>query len=121
MTTTTTTHEALDQELNQTILQGKIMEAFERYYADGVVMQEPGGKITEGKEANRRREEEFVGSIQEVHSVELGAHAVNGDVSLSEWVMDLTFQDGNRNRLEQVAVRHWNDGLVVRERFYYEG
>ena len=31
---------ALDQALNEAILSGKALEAFERYYADDVVMQE---------------------------------------------------------------------------------
>ena len=33
--------------------------------------------------------------------------------------MDVTFKGGARNKLAQIAVRTWNDGQVVRERFYY--
>jgi hypothetical protein len=37
---------------------------------------------------------------------------------LENW-MDVTFKDGNRMKLEQVSVQTWKDGLIVRERFYY--
>ncbi len=35
----TTTVATLDQALNEAVLSGKAMEAFEQYYADDVVMQ----------------------------------------------------------------------------------
>ncbi|MEM1178781.1 MAG: nuclear transport factor 2 family protein [Acidobacteriota bacterium] len=109
----------LETELNQQILSGDIMGAFERYYADDVVMVEPGVEPHEGKAINREREQQFVASVAEFHGAEVKAAAVVGDVSFSEWTMDITFQDGNRALLEQVAVRRWKDGLVVHERFYY--
>ena len=48
------------------------------------------------------------------------ASAVGDDVSMSEWWMDVTFQDGSRKKLEQAVVRRWKDGKVVHERFYYD-
>ncbi|MEL7060267.1 MAG: nuclear transport factor 2 family protein [Acidobacteriota bacterium] len=113
-------HATLDQQLNAAILEGKILEAFEEHYADEVVMIEGGGERHEGKDVNREREQQFVGSLQEVHEVALHAAAVDGDISLSEWLMDVTFQDGTRKRLEQAAVRRWRDGKIVEERFYYD-
>ena len=83
-------------------------------------MSENGGDVTRGKDANRQREEEFFGSIAEVHEISLGSSAAQRDVSFSEWVFDVTFADGQRKRLEQVAVRKWSDGKVVEERFYYD-
>ncbi|MDX2430017.1 MAG: hypothetical protein QNK35_03725 [Bacteroides sp.] len=37
--------------------QGKSMEAFEKYYAEAIVMQEPGEEPRVGKEANRKFEQ----------------------------------------------------------------
>ncbi|MEM1202304.1 MAG: nuclear transport factor 2 family protein [Acidobacteriota bacterium] len=109
----------LDHALNQMILNGQILEAFDRYYGEDVVMAEPAG-IHTGKEVNRKREEEFVGSVAQFHGAEVSAHAAGEDVTFSEWSMDITFQDGTRKTLEQVAVRRWRGGLVVHERFYYD-
>ena len=55
----------LDQELNQMVLNGKAMEAFEKFYADDVVMQENSNEPCVGKDANRTREEEFFASLEE--------------------------------------------------------
>lgn len=43
-------------DLNDLILQGRTMEAFEKYYDNNVVMQENESVPTIGKEANRKRE-----------------------------------------------------------------
>jgi hypothetical protein len=48
------------QHLNQLVLQGKALDAFEMYYDDEVVMQENDAVPTIGKEANR----EFFGTFR---------------------------------------------------------
>lgn len=110
---------ALEQELNQAILHGKALEAFETYYADDVVMQEPGVAPFEGKDVNRKREEEFFGSVEAFHGAELISAAVTGDTGFSEWLWDVTLKGVGRIKMEQVARRSWKDGKVVHERFYY--
>lgn len=109
----------LDQALNQQILSGDIMGAYEKYYAEGVVMQENSAEPTVGKGPNRERELEFVNSIQEFHGAAVVSWAIHGNISFSEWEMDVTFKGGFRVKMAQVAVRTWENGLVVRERFYY--
>lgn len=109
----------LDQALNQQVLAGDIMGAFDKYYAEDVVMQENANEPFVGKAVNRDRELQFVNSIAEFHGASVLAAAAAGDTSFSEWEMDVTFKGGHRIKLAQVAVRTWKDGLVCRERFYY--
>jgi hypothetical protein len=109
----------LDAELNAMVLQGRILEAFERFYAPEIVMQENNAPATAGKAANREREAKFVESIEQFHQGTLLATAVRGDTSFSEWLMDVTFRGRVRLKLEQVAVRRWKDDQIVHERFYY--
>lgn len=109
----------LDNALNQQVLAGDIMGAFEKYYAEDVVMQENSDAPFEGKAVNRDREQQFVNSIAEFHGASVVSSAVSGDTSFSEWAMDVTFKGGARYKLAQVAVRTWKDGQVARERFYY--
>ena len=101
------------------ILSGDIMGAFDKYYAEDVVMQENSAEPFVGKAFNRDREQQFVNSIAEFHGAAVLSSAVNGNTSFSEWEMDVTFQGGFRMKLAQVAVRTWKDGQIVRERFYY--
>ena len=109
----------LDKELNQQVLSGQALEAFEQFYADDVVMIEGNGERHEGKDTNRTREQEFFASVEEVHAFDLLGSAVSGDRSYSEWLMDVTLKGVGRVKMEQTAVRDWRDGKVVRERFYY--
>jgi ketosteroid isomerase-like protein len=111
----------LDHELNQTILSGDILNAFDKFYANDVVMQENDSEPFKGKEVNRKREQEFVGSVEQFHGAKLLAEAVNGDASFSEWEYDVTFKGGGgRVKMQQVASRRWKNGQVAHERFYYK-
>lgn len=109
----------LDNALNQQVLSGDIMGAFDKYYADDVVMQENSADPFIGKAVNRERELQFVNSIAEFHGAAVLSSAATGNTSFSEWEMDVTFKGGARYKLAQVAVRTWKDGLIVKERFYY--
>jgi hypothetical protein len=119
--TATQTHSitALDAELNRLVLEGKILEAFDRFYDETVVMQENGATPTVGKTANRAREVQFIESIEQFHGAQVLGSGVGGDRSYSEWTMDVTFKGGIRVKLEQVAARQWRHGKVVHERFYF--
>ena len=44
------------EDLNTLIKEGKLMEAFEKYYSDDVSIQVDGNVPTTGKEQNRKRE-----------------------------------------------------------------
>ncbi len=111
----------LDKALNDRILAGDILGAFDEFYAPNVVMQENNTEPFVGKEVNREREQKFVASVEKIHKGAVIDSAVNGKVSFSQWEMDITFKGGNRMKMEQVAVRHWENGKVVRERFFYKG
>ena len=113
----TTAIQTRDAKLNEMIVAGKLMEAFERFYADDLTMHD-GGDAFAGKDANREREQEFVDSVAKVNELTLHASAAEGDVSLSEWTYDVEFESGDRAKWRQVAVRRWREGDVVEERFY---
>jgi ketosteroid isomerase-like protein len=109
----------LEEELNREILSGRALDAFDRFYAEDLVMQENDEEPRVGKAVNRKFEEDFFSSIKEFHGATLGAVAVGDGVTFSEWTFDVTFQDGTRVANPQVTRRQWKDGKVVNERFYY--
>jgi len=110
----------LEKELNEMIASGKAMEAFEKFYAEDVVMKENQEEPRVGKEACRKYEENFFGNVEEFHEGSFHGSAAEGDRSFSEWVFDVTFKDGTRMRNHQVAARKWKDGKVVHEQFFYD-
>jgi len=112
--------EELDKKLNDAILSGKAMEAFEELYDENVVMQENSDPEFRGKDFNRKREQDFFSNVEAWHGGQVLASAVSGDVSFSEWTMELTLKGVGRIKLDQVAVRRWKDGKIVHERFYHK-
>lgn len=110
---------ALVEELNRMILEGRAMEAFEKFYAEDVVMRENDEPPTVGKEANRKREEEFFAGVTEFREARVEAVAIGDGVTMVEWWFDYTHKDFGERRYHQVAVQRWKDGKIVEERFYH--
>lgn len=110
----------LERELNQALQDQKVLEAFDRFYADDVVMQENCGEPCPGKAANRRRTLDWAETVSQFHAARLIGSAVSGDRAYSEWEYDVTYQNGVRYRINEVAVRLWRNGKVASERFYWD-
>ena len=109
---------ALENELNEMILEGKILEAFERFYADDCTLQEGSEDPIVGKDANRDRERTFVEGLTDLRAAALHDVAVGEDVTMSVWHFDYTHGEWGSHTYDQVAVRKWRDGKIVSERFY---
>jgi len=108
-----------ENDLNEKILSGAALDAFERYYADGVVMHEGNEQSFEGKAENRDREKDFFSKVEKLNTLELRAVAYGDGVTISEWHYDFVHTDWGHQRFDQIAVRRWsNDGQVVEECFY---
>ena len=101
------------------VLSGRILETFERYYADDVVMSENGEDARVGKPINREYEIKYLDNVLEFHGAKVGRVIVDGDHAAVEWSFDLTFKDGNRVHMQQVAVQTWKNGKILREDFYH--
>jgi hypothetical protein len=114
----TTIQEKL-KDLNALILEGKAMDGFEMYYDDEVIMQENETAPTVGKEANRRRELAFFGSITEFRGARVLHLAAGENISYVTWHFDYTHRDWGVRNYTQVSVQHWKNGKIVKEQFFY--
>lgn len=101
--------------------QGKLMDAFEKYYHENVVMTELGGEPRKGKAANREYELKFVSSLKAVHGMTIDAITSDeaNKVTMVESSMDAEFVDGNRMNMSQVAVQKWDGDQIIDEKFYH--
>jgi len=108
-------------DLYNMIGQGQLLEGFDKYYAENIVMTEPRG-TREGKATCRDYEVQFLNNVQEFHGQDVKNIASDEEsgVTIVEVAMDVTFQGGHRTNMEQVAVQKWEDGQIVHERFYYD-
>ncbi|MDB4954983.1 MAG: SnoaL-like polyketide cyclase [Myxococcales bacterium] len=110
----------LNKKLDDSILSGTAMEAFEELYDDNIVMQENTEPEYRGKDFNRKREQEFFATVEAFHGGRVLATASHGDVSFSEWEMEVSLKGMGRITMTQVAVRRWKNGKIVHERFYHK-
>jgi hypothetical protein len=110
------------QDIYNMMAQGQMMDAFEKYYAENVVMQELGEEPRVGKDVNRQFEIQFMSGIKEMHGAGVTAMASNEEqkvVFIENW-LDVTFMDGNRINMVQVNVQYWEGDFVVKEIFYHK-
>ena len=105
--------------LNQLVLAGKAMEAFEKFYHNDVVMQENEQHPTVGKEANRKRELEFFSNITEFRGAEVKGIAFGDNLTTVIWHYDYTHKEWGIRKYTQVSVQYWKDGKIIREQFFY--
>jgi hypothetical protein len=105
--------------LNDLVLQGKAMEAFEAYYDDDVVMQENENAPTVGKEANRKRETDFYSSLLEFRGAKLLKLTVGENITMTQWHYDYTHKDWGVRNYTQVSVQEWKNNKIIREQFFY--
>lgn len=106
-------------DLNDLILQGKILEGFEKYYHPDVVMQENESEPTIGKTLNRQREEAFLNAVTEFRSARVLKTTIGDQVTMVEWQFDYTHKEWGVRNYTQVSVQEWRDGLIIHEKFYY--
>ena len=106
-------------DLNELVLKGKALEAFEKYYHDDVVMQENENPPTVGKAANRNREKEFYSSVIEFRSARPLKITVGENTSMVQWRYDYTHKDWGIRNYTHVSVQDWKDGRIIREQFFY--
>lgn len=106
-------------DLNDLVLQGKAMEAFEKYYDEDVVMQENESKPTIGKEANRKREEEFFSNVTEFRGSQPLKVTIGENTTMVEWQYEYTHKEWGVRDYSQVSVQEWKNGKIIKEKFYY--
>src|ERR1700712_5678072 len=109
----------LVDELNQMILEGKILEAFEKFYDDNVVMQDNDYPAREGKDASRQAEEAFVNGLTEFRGAKVVNTIISDGIAVVEWWFDYTHKDYGERNYTQISVQRWKNGKIVEEKFYY--
>ncbi|KAK5575993.1 hypothetical protein RB653_007129 [Dictyostelium firmibasis] len=99
------------------IQDNKILEVFDKYYHEDIIMYEKGDSINRvGKAANRKSEESFVNNAT-IHEAKLLKLLVDGNNTAYEMYMDFTYGE-HRIKKNQWAVQQWSNGLVIKEEFY---
>ncbi|TVP51798.1 MAG: nuclear transport factor 2 family protein [Mongoliibacter sp.] len=109
------------EELNAMILQGDILGAFEKFYAEDLVMQDNETPARVGKDSSREFETAFVNNLTEFRGAEVKNILISEEAGVAavEWFMDYTHKEWGTRTYTQVAVQRWKDGKIVSEKFFY--
>ena len=112
------------EKLNALIKEGKIKEAFEKYYGDNIITQVNGNPPILGKELNRKREIIFLQEIEKLKSAEIKSVTFGGiedNVSMTEWAIKIEDEAGGNKIIHRVNVQHWKNDKIINERLYFCG
>ena len=107
-----------NEKLNQLLQQGKAMDAFEQFYAKNVKMQENETEPRKGKDFNREQCGGFVAAFPDL-KLQVLSVAYGENLSIQEVLFDYTNEEGQKVIYPEVAVRQWENGLIIHEKFYY--
>jgi len=100
---------------------GQMTEGQKLYFADTVVTQEGNQPPIVGKQASIGRLDKFRETIGVAAFVSyaIGAVVVSGNTSFYDAVLTLKLKNGETISLEQVVKTDWQDGKIVKERYYH--
>jgi len=98
------------------VVGGKSLDAFDRYYADDVTMQENEQPPRVGKAACRAFEEDFLSKVKAMRTF---ACVISGDKAFIVYRIDVDHADLGTLKMSEVAIQEWSNGKVAREKFVY--
>jgi len=112
------------ERLNNLIKEGKIKEAFEKYYNEKVIIQVNGNSPITGKEENRKREMIFLQEIEKLNSAEVKSVTFGGrndNISMTEWAINIEDKNKEKKIIYRVNVQHWKNNKIINEKLYFCG
>jgi ketosteroid isomerase-like protein len=107
------------QDLVDQVAAGKALDAFDRYYADDVTMQENDQPPRVGKVACRLFEVDFLSKVTAVREYACEGFIVSGEDAYVVRRIDLDHADWGTVKMSEVAVQRWREGRIVSEKFVY--
>ena len=117
------TTQDIANRLHELFKQNKWQEVQEELFSDDAESIEPRGShalpSVKGLEAIKKKGKEWESMIKEVHGGWTGEPIVAGNHIAVAMGVDATMKDGNRMKMDEIAVYHVNDGRIVKEQFFY--
>jgi ketosteroid isomerase-like protein len=115
--------ETLVRAFADLLKKGRSLDAMERFYSPEVSVFENRQLARAGKAQCLQYEREALANHSQpprFKLLKLAVDEVLGHAFL-EYVVRFHSATGRPMRLEEVAVQTWENGLIIQERFYYEG
>ena len=105
-------------ELVGLALEGKGLEAFDKFYAEDLEKSEVDGPLVRGKAANRQAILDLLGKITTWRGFSYRGSVVSGNRAFVIWHLDFEHADLGPIVFNEVAIPDWEGGKIIRERFF---
>ena len=103
--------------------ENKWAEVQHELFSDDAESIEPphaqGMQSVKGKEAIRKKGEDFNNMVEEVHGGYAGEPIVAGNYIALAMGFDATMKGMGRQKMDEIAVYEVRDGKIVKEQFFY--
>src|SRR5436190_22766033 len=117
------TTQDIANRLNELFKENKWQEVQDELFSDDAESIEPPGSqglpSVKGLEAIKKKGKDWENMIQEVHGGWAGEPIVAGNYIAIAMGVDATMKDGNRMKMDEIAVYEVKDGRIVKEKFFY--
>jgi hypothetical protein len=107
-------------EVVKLIREGKNKQAKQIFYADDIVSIEGNGDKLEGIEAIHQKSIDWAAQVSEVHSASVSEPLIAADHFALNIKMDISYKNGYRAALDEIAVYEVNDGKIVFEQYFFK-
>ena len=114
------TTQQIAHEVIKLIREGKNKQAKDIFYADDIVSIEGNGYRLEGIEAIHQKRMDWMEQLAELHSVSVSQPIVAANHFAITIKMDISYKNGHRAVMDEVAVYEVNDGKIVFEQFFFK-
>jgi hypothetical protein len=117
-----TTQEVANR-MNELFKEYKWAEVQEELFAEDAESIEPehspGLKSVKGKDAIKKKGEDFNNMVEEMHGGWVSEPLVGGNHISFAMGIDATYKGMGRQKMEEIAVYEVKDGKIVKEQFFY--
>ncbi|HEY5960182.1 MAG TPA: hypothetical protein VIV60_26695 [Polyangiaceae bacterium] len=110
-------------EFEGLLIQGRTVEAIERFYADDVIVFENRSMARAGRANCVRWEREQLKLHDRAPQIQVRARGLDSVARTAFFEVVIRWSESVERmmRLEEVMVQRWEDLHIAQERFYYEG
>jgi hypothetical protein len=108
------------EEIVKLIREGKNKLAKDTFYADDIVSIEGNGYRLEGIEAVHQKSIDWMEQLSEVHSASVSDPIISTDHFAINIKMDISYKNGHRAVMDEIAVYEVKDGKIVSEQFFFK-
>jgi hypothetical protein len=117
------TTQEIANRLSELFKENRWADAQEELFSDDAESVEPahsqGLRSVKGKDAIKKKGEEFNNMIEEVHGGYAGDPIVAGNHIALAMGIDATYKGMGRQNMDEIAVYQVKDGKIVKEEFFY--